>query len=120
MKFDKSPQWLVQLFKALQPEVGGEPRQMFGFPCAFEHGQMFAGLFGDGLFVRLGEEERLALLALPGAAPFSPMGRASKHYVVLPPSMLEDEEAVKGWMRRSRAYAQTLPPKAKKARAKKR
>ena len=118
MKFDKSPRWLVDLFRALQPEVGGEPRQMFGYPCAFEDGQMFAGLFGDGLFLRLGEEERLALLALPGAAPFAPMGRPSKHYVVLPPSMLEDEEAVKGWMRRSRAYAQTLPPKAKKSRAK--
>ena len=118
MKFDKSPLWLVELFKALQPEVGGTPRLMFGYPCAFEDGQMFAGLFGDGLFLRLGEAERQALLALPGAAPFAPMGRPSKHYAVLPPAMLEDEEAVKGWMSRALAFAKTLPPKARKAKRK--
>lgn len=118
MKFDKSPLWLVQLFKALQPEVGGTPRLMFGYPSAFVDGQMFAGLFGDGLFLRLGEADRTALLALPGATPFSPMGRPSKHYVVLPPSMLEDEEAVKGWMSRALAFAKTLPKKAPKAKRK--
>lgn len=118
MKFDKSPRWLVELFRALQPEVGGTPRQMFGYPCAFEDGQMFAGLFGDGLFIRLGEGERQALLGMPGAVPFAPMGRPSKHYVVLPPSMLEDEEAVKGWMSRARAFAKTLPKKAPKAKRK--
>ena len=120
MKFDKSPQWLVQLFKALQPEVGGDPRQMFGYPCAFVDGQMFAGLFGDGLFLRLSEEDRRTLLALPGATPFSPMpGRASTRYVVLPPAMLEDEEAVKGWMSRALAFAKTLPKKAPKTKSKK-
>ena len=123
MKFDKSPHWLVELFGALQPEVGGTPRLMFGYPCAFENGQMFAGLFGDALFVRLGEADRAALLALKGAAPFAPMpGRPFTNYLVLPPSMLEDEEAVRGWMSRARAFAKTLPakaPKAKRPRAKK-
>jgi TfoX/Sxy family transcriptional regulator of competence genes len=118
MKFDKSPQWLVQLFLALQPEVGGVRRLMFGYPCAFENGHMFAGLFGDGLFVRLAEADRAALLELDGAAPFAPMkNRPMKEYAVLPPSMIEDEEAVKGWMRRGLAYAQSLPPKEKRPRA---
>lgn|SRR5260370_14662138 len=115
MKFDKSPQWLVQLFLALQPEVGGVRRLMFGYPCAFENGHMFAGLFGDGLFVRLAEADRAEALELQGAALFAPMkNRPMKEYAVLPPSMLEDEEAVKGWMRRGLAYAQSLPPKADK------
>jgi hypothetical protein len=52
IKFSKSPSWLVQLFQALQPEVGGTPRQMFGYPSAFENGQLFTGLFADGMFVR--------------------------------------------------------------------
>jgi TfoX/Sxy family transcriptional regulator of competence genes len=116
MKFDKSPQWLVQLFEALQTETGGAPRKMFGYPCAFENGQLFTGLFGDGMFVRLAEPDRAALLQTPGATPFAPMaGRPMKEYVVLPPSMLEDEEAVKGWLRRGLAYAQSLPPKQPKA-----
>ena len=115
MKFDKSPQWLIQLFEALQPEVGGTPRRMFGYPCAFENGQLYSGLFGDGLFVRLSEADKSALLELPGAAPMAPMGRPSKHFTLLPPSMLEDEEAVKGWMRRGLAHARTMPPKAPRA-----
>ena len=115
MKFSKSPAWLVQLFKALQPEVGGTPRQMFGYPCGFENGQLFTGLFADGLFVRLGEEERAQLLGVSGALPFAPMkGRPMKEYVVLPPGMLEDEDAVKSWMRRALEYARSLPAKKKK------
>ena len=114
MKFSKSPAWLVQLFQALQPEVGGTPRQMFGYPCAFENGQLFTGLFQDTLFVRLGQGA-----AVPGGRPFAPMkGRPMKEYVVLPAEMLEDEDAVKGWMRRGLEYARSLPPKkpAKKKR----
>lgn len=119
MKFDKSPAWLVQFFQALQSEVGGTPRKMFGHPSAFENGQLFTGLFGDGLFVRLGEEDRAELLKLRGALPFAPMkGRPMKEYVVLPPSLIDDEEAVKSWMRRGLEYARSLPPRsaAKKTR----
>ena len=94
MKLPRSPQWLIE---------------------------RFTGLFGDGLFVRLDDEGRDDLLALPGAKPLAPMGRPSKKSIVLPPSMLEDEEAVKGWMRRALAHARSLPAKtkakAKKARA---
>ncbi|HEX9578766.1 MAG TPA: TfoX/Sxy family protein [Myxococcales bacterium] len=110
MKFSKSPAWLVQLFKALQPEVGGTPRQMFGYPCAFENGQLFTGLFADGLFVRLGVGA-----SVPGGKPFAPMeGRPMKEYVVLPAEMLEDEDAVKSWMHRALEYARSLPAKKKK------
>jgi TfoX/Sxy family transcriptional regulator of competence genes len=112
MKFDKSPAWLVQLFDALQPEVGGQRKQMFGYPVAFENGQLFSGLFADGMFVRLDTKEREDLLAQKGARPFEPMkGRPMREYVVLPAGMLEDEEEVKGWMRRGLAYARSLPPK---------
>lgn len=117
MKFTKSPSWLVELFDALQPEVGGDRRQMFGYPVAFANGQLFCGLFADGMFVRLGENDRAELLARPGATAFSPMqGRPMREYVVLPPAMLEDEEAVIGWLRRGLAFARSLPPKGKKAR----
>jgi len=117
MKFAKSPAWLVELFQALQPEVGGAPRKMFGCPCAFDNEQLFTGVFEDGLFVRLGELERKELLALRGAKPFAPMKRPMREYAVLPASMLEDEESVKGWMRRAREYVATLPPKRKSGAA---
>src|SRR5437588_6622389 len=117
MKLAKSPAWLVELFDSLQPEVGGERKQMFGYPCVFEGGNLFTGLFADGLFVRLGEADRARLLATKGAAPFEPMkGRPMREYVVLPPSMLEDEEAVKSWMRLGLQHARSLPPKNAKPR----
>lgn len=70
---------------------------MFGYPLAFANDQLFCGLFADAMFVRLAEEDRAALLARPGAVVFSPMmGRPMREYVVLPQSVLEDEEAVIG------------------------
>ena len=115
MKLDKSPRWLVQLFDALQPEVGGTRRVMFGYPTAFENGQLFTGLFADTIFVRLGEQQRAELLSQKGAQPFAPMkGRPMKEYVVLPPSLLEDEDTVKKWMRRGLEYARSLPAKKPK------
>jgi TfoX/Sxy family transcriptional regulator of competence genes len=122
MKLAKSPAWLVGLFDALQPEVGGERKQMFGYPCAFESGHLFTGLFADSLFVRLAETDRARLLKMKGATPFEPMkGRPMREYAVLPPSMLEDEEAVKAWMQLALVNARTLPPKkAKRASAAKR
>ncbi len=115
MKFAKPSRWLVELFDALLPEVGGEHRQMFGCPVGFENGQMFAGVFADTLFVRLEESGRASLLE-SGGRPFEPMkGRPMREYVVLPPAMVEDEEAVKEWMRRALAYARSLPKKPKKA-----
>jgi TfoX/Sxy family transcriptional regulator of competence genes len=111
MKFEKSPAWLVQLFEALAP---GERRKMFGYPCSFERGQLFCGLFADGLFVRLGDAERAELLAAPGARRFEPMpGRPMREYVVLPAAMLEDEAAVERWMQRAQEFARGLPEKKK-------
>ena len=119
MKLPRSPSWLVALFDALQPEVGGDRKQMFGHPCAFENGHLFTGLFGDRLFVRLGVAERASLLQKKGAAPFEPMkGRPMREYVVLPASMLEDEDAVKSWMLLALENARSLPPKKATAKRK--
>jgi TfoX/Sxy family transcriptional regulator of competence genes len=118
MKFDKSPAWLVDLFRALQPEVGGELKVMFSYPAAFANGYLYSGLFGATLFVQLDERSGQELLSLPGAAPFDPMkrGAAFRKYVVLPDSMLDDEEAMLRWMRRAFDHVSALPPKLKKPR----
>lgn len=115
MKFEKSPPSLVSLFEARIAGTGAERRSMFGCPCAFAGGNMCAGLFGGSLFVRLGEEDRAALLALRGATPFEPMpGRAMREYVVVPPSMHADAAALDGWIAKAVAYAGGLPAKGKK------
>jgi hypothetical protein len=51
---------------------------------------MFAGTFQDAIIVRLGEDDRVALLKLKGAARFEPMqGRPMKEYVVVPASVVD-------------------------------
>jgi hypothetical protein len=39
-----------------------------------------------------------------------------REYVVLPSQVLEDREALQGWIGKGMAYAASLPPKQKKAR----
>jgi len=97
------------------PEV--ERRSMFGYPCAFVHGQMFAGLHEQNLLVRLPEKERARLLAEPGARRFEPWpGRVMREYVAVPPAMQADAVAVRRWMQRALVYARTLPAKPARPR----
>jgi len=65
------------------PRVSARP--MFGNVAGFVKGNMFTGLFGNDLFVRLSEADRSELLVEPGATVKEPMtGRPMKEYVVLP------------------------------------
>jgi len=116
MKFDKSPVWLAELFRALQPEVGGDLKIMFSYPAAFANGYLYSGLFGATVFVQLDDALGKKLLAIKGATPFDPMqrGAAFRKYVVLPDSMLEDEEEILRWMRHAFAHVMSLPTKVKK------
>src|SRR5439155_24753881 len=92
---------------------GGRAR-MFGYPCAFVGGNMSAGTFGSGLWVRLDEPQQQELFAL-GGRPFAPMdGRLMKGYVVAPPSVVADPVALRGWVERALAYTSSLPAKDKK------
>jgi TfoX/Sxy family transcriptional regulator of competence genes len=99
-------------FEALVPD---DPqvalRPMFGNVAAFVNGNMFAGLFGDDLFVRLGERERAELVE-QGGRPFEPMaGRPMKEYVVVPGAWSSDSGAARVWVGRSLDGARALPPK---------
>ena|SRR5438105_9501068 len=119
MKFDKSPPWLIELFTQATAALPGEARKMFGYHSRFLDGNLYSGLFGATLFVRLGEADRARLLAVPGAAPFDPMGgRPMKEYVVLPRELLDDDRALRDWLDRAADYARSLPvKKASKSRA---
>ena len=78
----KSTPEATAAFLALVP---GDPtlttRPMFGNMAAFVNGNMFAGLFGDDLFVRLPDGER-DKVNKQGGKDFEPMpGRAMTGYV---------------------------------------
>ncbi len=117
-KFTPAPPAVVALFQAAVeglPEV--EQRKMFGYPCAFVHGQMLIGVFQDRIMLRLSETDRAKFLEQPGAKPFEPMpGRPMREYVELPPDVMKSPAAVRRWIKRGLAYVETLLPKARKAK----
>jgi TfoX/Sxy family transcriptional regulator of competence genes len=90
-------------------------RPMFGNEAAFVNGNMFMGLFGSGMFVRLSEEDRAEFLKRKNAALFEPMkGRPMKEYVMIPEEWRGSSEAVRPWVARSLKWAGKLPKKVKK------
>ena len=117
----KPPQSLVEAFgEAVRPLPGIEARKMFGCPCTFFNGNMFAGVFADRVFFRLSPSEREAFLTLPGAAVFEPMaGRPMREYVQTSEAMAAAPAEWTSWLDKALAYAATLPPKPEKPPKKK-
>ncbi len=107
-----SPETVERFGDVLPKSPSVERRTMFGYPCAFANGNMFAGLFGDDFFVRLPDAERAAFLARKAGLPFEPTpGRVMKDYALVGPELAADEEALKALLRRSLAHTKTLPEK---------
>ncbi len=116
-KFAPAPAALTERFtRAASALPGAELRKMFGYPAAFLAGNMFAGVFGDGVMLRLSEAER----AKSGWPPFEPMpARPMREYVSAPAAVAASEAKLAQWLARAHAFAKTLPPKsAAKPRAK--
>jgi TfoX/Sxy family transcriptional regulator of competence genes len=119
--FAKSPPQLVSRFDTITAGIAGaERRQMFGYPCLFVGGNMITGLHGSNWFVRLAERDREELLGHDGAGPFEVMpGRPMAGYVVLPPSIIADDQLARSWVGRAIDHGLSLPAKpAKAAKAK--
>jgi len=90
-------------------------RPMFGNDAAFVGGNMFTGLFGKQLFVRLSEQDQEELLKEKGTSRFAPMeDRPMSGYIVVPAAWRGDTERASAWIARSLAWASGLPVKAPK------
>src|SRR5260370_7549504 len=112
MRFDKSPDWLVSLFDVAIEGLPLERRKVCGYAGGVAKGEMGCGLVGKQFFLRLGENDRGELLRIEGASEFDPMGgRPMREYVVLPDSMLEEQDELQSWLTRSIGYTRSLPPK---------
>ena len=99
-------------FQSLVPaDARVSVKPMFGNLGAFVNDNMFMGLFGTDIGVKLDDAGQRELLTA-GGGPFGPAQRPMGGYVSLPQS-LSDTEA-KQWIARSLAYVSALPPKRKK------
>ena len=85
-----------------------EVKPMFGNLGAFVNGNMFAGLFGSAVGVKLDQSDSAELQSL-GGGPWGPAERPMGGYLSLP----ADLDAA-DWVARAASYVSTLPPNAKK------
>lgn len=103
-------------------EFEADQRQMFGCPAYFvPHNSIwFSGVHEDNILVRLSEADQAELADQHREAKkFEPMpGRVMKEFIILPPSVTEDEAEFKTWLGKAHAYSAGLPPKKKKAKKK--
>ncbi len=116
MRVPRSDENSKEFFRSILPDDSRITiRPMFGNISAFINGNMFAGLFGNDLFVRLSEESRKELLEKKGASRLEPMkGKPMKEYVVIPKIWQDQHETVRLWVARSLDWTSKLPPKKSK------
>lgn len=119
-KLPKSSPEIVARFGVVMdrfPDV--ERRKMFGYPAGFVGGNMATGLFAERWVVRLPEAERVVAMEA-GATTFEPApGRPMTGFVVLPPEIVADGDAIAGWIAKGIAHAASMPAKERGARKKK-
>ena len=103
----------MELFRSLVPKDDRVTiRPMFGNISAFVNGNMFFGLFGSDLFLRLSAEERADLLKNKGASMLEPMkGKPMKDYVVVPKTWRDRPETMRSWISKALESSSKLPPK---------
>jgi TfoX/Sxy family transcriptional regulator of competence genes len=117
-RLPKAPPELIGAFADLASKMAGvEQRKMFGFPALFINGNMFAGLMGDWMALRLAEADRQRLIGAGEAMPSEVMGRKMKEWVRLDPRLIADTARAGGLLEQARAHTGALPAKREKTAA---
>ena len=118
MKMPKPSEHAKAAFTKLVPDDPAITlKPMFGNLAAFVNGNMFAGLFGEGLFVRLPDKDAQPVVKA-GGGPFEPVaGHAMTGYVMVPADWQNKPDAVRGHIARALTLTRAMPAKAKKPAA---
>ncbi len=117
MKIPKPTDEDKAFFRSLVPAAPGvEVKPMFGNLAAFVNGNMFMGLFGPDVGLRLGGEDMTELAAVVGSGAFGPEDRPMKEYVSIPRDWRNDTARAGEWAERAHDHVAAMPPKVKKAK----
>ncbi len=102
-------------FRALVPDDPRvEVKPMFGNLGAFVNGNMFMGLFGSDIGVKVGPKDEERLRAA-GGGPFGPAERPMGGYLTVPPGLAAGD--AEKWITSALSYVGSLPPKQAKKRS---
>lgn len=118
MEWEKASKELGVALEELLAGFDYQKKPMFGAPVYFVNDNMFAGVKGVVVFLRLSESERKSIMAESDEVqPFEPKPDFfMKEYVELSESKLYDRDFINKWLKISYEYVSSLPPKVKKAR----
>ena len=116
MAWKKAPKSTVQTFYELLPKSPfAEQRKIFGYPCCFVNGNLFAGVHQSDIILRLPENEREEFIRCYKSGLFKPFpNRTMREYVVVPKTLFKEKDELKTWFKKSFQYAASLPSKGKK------
>jgi TfoX/Sxy family transcriptional regulator of competence genes len=87
---------------------------MFGNLGAFVNGNMFAGLFGPDVGVRLDVVGHDELAVIEGSGLLGPAERPMTGYLALPAAWRASPDVAASWVERALAHVRSMPPKVKK------
>ncbi len=91
-------------------------QKMFGGICFMLDGNMVAGASKQGLLVRVGKDGHQAAVARPHARPMEMGDRTMQGFIFVAPEGTASDKDLKAWVGHARAFVETLPPKAAKAK----
>ncbi len=121
---DKWPQMDKELEERIDGLVASMPvrrKKMFGTSSWFmeSNDQMLAGVWGDGVMVRVGQDEAQRLIERCDAESFDPMGgRPMREYVYLNAEQISEDIELTRWLETAAGFASTLAIKKRKPRKK--
>ncbi|WP_285727226.1 TfoX/Sxy family protein [Psychromicrobium xiongbiense] len=109
-----------EFFRSIIPDAPGVVvKPMFGNLGAFVNGNMFAGMFGESIGVRVLDETLQAeLSAIPGTGAFGPAERAMGGYTSLPADWRQAPGLAAEWIGIALEQVGHLPAKQPKPRKK--
>lgn len=93
-------------------------KPMFGAPVYFVNNNMWTGVKGEKVFLRLSEEGRETIQSeYDEVRPFEPRPDfIMKEYVEIPDSLLTEDEFIHKWLGISYEFVKGLPEKVKKSK----
>ncbi len=89
-------------------------KRMFGGLCFMVRGNMLVGTFRGGMMARVGKEDHIAALKLPGASAMEMKGRVMEGFILIDAKSVDSDAAMKRWIDMALAYNATLPAKTAK------
>ncbi|HWT76266.1 MAG TPA: TfoX/Sxy family protein [Mobilitalea sp.] len=116
MDWEKANQNIADYLEKLIITYERKKKPMFGAPVYFVNDNMWTGVKGGKVFLRLSEDDRCVIQSkCDEIKPFEPRPDfIMKEYVEIPESKLTDEKFISNWLEISYSFVKSLPPKVKK------